>query len=154
VNVLAYKNEEVVSRFAEDYRVSIADAEDIFLEMKRWLSICAKRKVAVDRGEVDFIRVPLFNEAYAIDLMWHTFLLYTEDYAEFCDKHFGFFIHHHPRPKAEREAWQSKILADPEGARKERHESLRKVYSYLYDELGPEVLKKWCEEFPARFKFN
>lgn len=151
-DVLSYRNVDVVSRFAEDFHVSEADAEDIFLEMKRWLWICAKRKVILDRGDGEFFQVPLFNEANAIDLMWHTFLLYTEDYAAFCELHFGFFVHHQPRSQAERKAWKERIESDPDGAWAERRSSLRKVYDYLYEELGPETLVKWCEEFPARFK--
>lgn len=152
--VLSYENNDVTGRFAEDFHLSQADAEEIFLETKRWLWLCAKRKLALEAGQGESFRVPLFNEAFTIDLMWHTFLLFTEDYARFCDDYFGFFIHHHPRPKAERLAWQERIQADPAGARKERMESLEKVYGYLYDELGPEILVKWCEEFPVRFPLN
>jgi hypothetical protein len=151
---LAYQNADVTARFAEDFHVSPADAEEIFTECKRWLWISAKRKVELERGIGESFIVPLFNEAFAIDLMWHTFLLFTEDYSEFCERHFGFFVHHYPRPRAERLAWAEKIRTDPEGARAERTASLEKVYSYLYDELGPEILVKWCEEFPARFAFR
>lgn len=151
--VLEYANENVVSRFSEDHKVSIADATEIFTETKRWLWLCAKRQIAENSGTASPMRVPLFNEAYAIDLMWHTFLLHTEDYAKFCDKHFGFFIHHHPKPLSEKLEWRARIECDPEGARRERIENLSEVYDYLYDELGPETLVKWCEEFPARFQF-
>jgi hypothetical protein len=34
----------------------------------------------------------------------------------------------------------------------ERRKSLKKAYEYLYDELGPDILLKWCEEFPKRFQ--
>jgi hypothetical protein len=152
--VLAYKNSDVVSRFAEDFHISTRDAEDIFLELKRWLWLCAKRKTDLDAGKGEAFQVPLFNEANAIDMMWHTFLLFTEDYSAFCDHYFGFFIHHNPRPMAERKEWQLKIKADPVGATIERKASLEKVYGYLYDELGPDILVRWCEEFPARFPFS
>jgi hypothetical protein len=152
--VLAYENLDVVSRFAEDFGLSFPESEEIFTECKRWLWLCAKRKLDLEQGIGESFVVPLFNEAFAIDLMWHTFLLFTEDYANFCHEHFGFFVHHYPRPRAERLAWQEKIRTDPEGARLERSASLEKVYSYLYDELGPDILVKWCEEFPARFPFR
>lgn len=148
--VLSYENPDVVSRFAEDHHVSQADAEELFLETKRWLWLCAKRKIEIDNGAEAF-RIPLFNEANAIDSMWHTFLLFTQDYADFCQRHFGFFIHHKPRPLAERIQWRERIQSDPVGARKEREELLRKVYGYIYDALGPDVLTKWCEDFPNRF---
>jgi hypothetical protein len=31
-----------------------------------------------------------------VDLAWHEFILFTKYYADFCQKHFGGFIHHHP----------------------------------------------------------
>ena len=152
--VLAYENDEVISRFSEDYSVSVSDAREIFLETKRWLWLCAKRNQDIKEGKAKPLAIPLFNEAYAIDLMWHTFILHTENYADFCQTYFGTFVHHHPRPSADRKAWQEKIGADPKAAQKERVDSLRKVYGYLFDELGPQILVKWCEEFPARFKFH
>ena len=150
-SVLAYRHDDVIHRFAGEFKVSVADAEEIFTETKRWLWICARRKVAVERGEAVFVTFPLFNEARIIDLMWHTFLLYTEDYADFCERYFGFFVHHKPKPRAERLAWQERIAADPEGARREREHSLKIVYESLYDELGEDTLIKWCEDFPRRF---
>ena len=48
--------------------------------------------------------------------------------------------------------WKNLINENREEAENERRKSLEKVYSYLYDELGPEILVKWCEEFPERFK--
>ena len=47
---LAYQNADVTARFAEDFHVSPADAEEIFTECKRWLWISAKRKVELERG--------------------------------------------------------------------------------------------------------
>lgn len=32
----------------------------------------------------------------AVDIGWHTFILYTREYAEFCDRVAGRFIHHEP----------------------------------------------------------
>lgn len=150
-SVLAFRHDDVVHRFAGEFQVSVVDAEEIFTETKRWLWICARRKVAVETGEATFVTFPLFNEARIIDLMWHTFLLYTEDYADFCDHYFGFFIHHKPKPRAERLAWRERIQNDPDGARRERESSLRIVYESLYEELGEEILIKWCEDFPRRF---
>lgn len=30
------------------------------------------------------------------DEAWHAFILHTREYAEFCDKHIGRFVHHEP----------------------------------------------------------
>lgn len=31
-----------------------------------------------------------------IDIVWHTFLLFTAEYADFCDRYVGRFVHHEP----------------------------------------------------------
>jgi hypothetical protein len=36
------------------------------------------------------------SPAKAVDPGWHAFILHTEDYAEFCDRIAGRFIHHRP----------------------------------------------------------
>lgn len=144
-DVLRYRNEEVVFRFAADFGVSHADAEEVFLETKRWLWLCATHPS---------LALPLFSEARAIDEMWHTFLLFSRDYAAFCEEHFGAFVHHCPRTKRDQDAWNARVAADADAARAERRARLRKVYEVVVDELGVATLKKWCEEFPARFRFG
>ncbi|UPT41757.1 MULTISPECIES: hypothetical protein [Streptomyces] len=37
----------------------------------------------------------------AVDVGWHTWILHTVDYAEFCERVAGRFIHHVPTPDAE-----------------------------------------------------
>ncbi|WKU07301.1 hypothetical protein [Micromonospora sp. HUAS LYJ1] len=36
-----------------------------------------------------------------VDIGWHTFILHTRDYAEFCDRIAGRFIHHEPEDGSE-----------------------------------------------------
>jgi hypothetical protein len=143
--VLRYENAEVVYRFSVDHGVSLLDAEEIFLETKKWLWLCAAEPTA---------KIPLLSEARAVDEMWHTFLLFTDAYAKFCDEHFGFFVHHFPRTRAEKEAWEKQIAEDGDAAMVERRKLLRGAYEIICDRLGTETLQKWCEEFPARFHFD
>lgn len=147
--VLRYENDEVVHRFSTDFKIACADADEIFIETKRWLWLCASQMDNASDGVGD--RVPLLSEARVIDLMWHTFVIFTDDYARFCKKYFGFFVHHHPRTRVEKEAWEKRVAADREGALAERRAMLRKAYVTVCDQLGPATLKKWCEDFPARF---
>jgi hypothetical protein len=37
-----------------------------------------------------------FGPSPLVDIGWHTFILYTRDYAAFCEKVAGYFIHHSP----------------------------------------------------------
>lgn len=142
--VLAYANDEVVYRFSVDHAISLSDAEEIFLETKRWLWLCAAEPAA---------KIPLLSEARAIDEMWHTFLLFTDAYARFCEKYLGFFVHHFPRTRAEKEAWELEVASDGDAALVKRRALLRAAYETICDRLGTATLTKWCEEFPARFSF-
>ncbi|MBO0880719.1 MAG: hypothetical protein J2P17_10325, partial [Mycobacterium sp.] len=36
-----------------------------------------------------------------VDIGWHTFILYTKDYASFCNRVAGRFIHHEPNDNPE-----------------------------------------------------
>jgi hypothetical protein len=38
------------------------------------------------------LNVPIME----IDIVWHTFLLFTAEYADFCDRYIGRFVHHVP----------------------------------------------------------
>lgn len=143
--VLRYENAEVVHRFSADHSISVEDSLEIFHETKKWLWLCARHP---DLG------LPLFSEARAIDEMWHTFLLFTRDYAAFCEKSFGAFVHHHPRTKREADAWNERARQDPAGTLAERKATLKRAYEIVADELGTDTLVKWCEEFPARFSFG
>jgi hypothetical protein len=142
--VLRYENAEVVYRFSVDHGVSLLDAEEIFVETKKWLWLCAAEPTA---------KIPLLSEARAVDEMWHTFLLFTDAYAKFCETNFGFFVHHFPRTRAEKEAWEKQVAENAKAAMAERRAHLRTAYEIICDRLGPETLQKWCEDFPARFKF-
>lgn len=37
-----------------------------------------------------------FSPSAMVDKGWHAFILYTKDYAQYCDKAAGRFIHHNP----------------------------------------------------------
>ena len=85
-----------------------------------------------------------------IDLMWHTFLLFTQD----CTRYFGFFVHHQPRTRGEKDARERRVAEDSDAALRERRVLLRGAYETVCDELGIATLRKWCDEFPARFSFE
>src|SRR5262249_25477109 len=135
-DVLAYRNPDVLDAFLEDYPVSRTDAEEIFGETLKWLWLCARRRHGFEKGELSLARLPLMDDLYAVDRMWHAFMLFSEDYVAFCERFFGFYVHHYPVTRADRETMT------PERRRSE----LRAAYSLIYEELGPETLRLWCEE--------
>lgn len=85
-DVLAYQNEDVVARIGDDLCCDAEMAQDLFLDVKRFLFMAATQSQSK----------PLYPTP-RIDEGWHTFLLFTKEYAEFCDDFFGNFLHHIPR---------------------------------------------------------
>jgi hypothetical protein len=94
--IIEYKNEELVSYFAEKNGTSKNVADFFFLQLKKWLFLkyCF---IVEDQNFLDKnLDLPIFVQLKNIDEMWHTFILFTQDYVEFCESHFGFLIHHKP----------------------------------------------------------
>jgi hypothetical protein len=81
--IMAYENEQLYERFVTDHGGSLSDARERFVALKQFLTVCAVLpgiKVASDE----------------IDQMWHTFLLFTREYRNFCNDRLGLFIEHEP----------------------------------------------------------
>lgn len=81
--ILNYTNPRVIERHVQDQNVPPHTAARRFDGLKQFLAVAAimpGRKVT----------------SPAIDAMWHTFLLFTKDYRQFCDGYLGRFIEHEP----------------------------------------------------------
>lgn len=77
--------------------------------------------------------VAFFNQrltpALQVDLAWHEFILFTQQYAEFCHNKFGRFIHHHP---GEKDA--------------ENRKNFRKTLQYYILTIGQPPSKFWGQQ--------
>ncbi|MCX4742797.1 glycine-rich domain-containing protein [Streptomyces antibioticus] len=76
--------ERLVNRIVKDEDMEHSLAERIMDQALGFLAVCATDKKA------DFRPSPL------VDIGWHTFILYTKPYADFCERVAGWFIHHEP----------------------------------------------------------
>ena len=94
--VLAFRHPGVIRRYCKEHGVSPTEAEEIFQEMLKWLYL-GSRCTADPQATAECV---MTEEIEKIDWMWHTFLLFTHDYAAFCDRYFGFFLHHVPVDEA------------------------------------------------------
>jgi hypothetical protein len=74
-----------------------------------------------------------------IDHMWHMFLLFTEDYAAFSTRHFGYFMHHRPEVAA-RTRRQSAAA---------HQRMLVRYMNLIYLAFGARVLRRWFKIYPA-----
>ncbi len=81
--VMAYNNEGVVKRISKDTGCTHEEAVAIFEDTKRFLYLCG-----VYNGG--------FAPSVKVDDGWHSFILYTKDYFDFCMNFFGKIVHHYP----------------------------------------------------------
>jgi hypothetical protein len=81
---MAYTHPSLIHRLQEKCGISTKAAIELFDDTKRFLYLCADSNVPM-------------TPPPSIDECWHHFILFTKDYASFCDQHFGVFLHHRPR---------------------------------------------------------
>lgn len=82
-----YTNADLVERIQKKLELSSDQAELLFKDLIKFLSLCVYR---MDNNR------ELLVPPKKIDEAWHNFLLFTEEYANFCETFFGSFIHHQP----------------------------------------------------------
>ena len=127
--VLAYKNKQVIKRFLKLYDVPQREAKELFRETKKFLWASSQTSHPLEP--------PLI-----IDEMWHNFILFTRPYTDFCQQHFGYFIHHQPADKAGQKE------KDPVGFRQRSRSNFEARCGILFELLGEETVVKWYLEYP------
>ena len=78
---LSYVHEKLVN----EGKFTLEELRSIDYEFRRFLKL-----VLSDKG-------PLAMVDRRVDELWHSFILFTPQYEEFCEKVMGFFVHHQPR---------------------------------------------------------
>lgn len=132
--ILEYKNNNVVNSFLKQYPIERCDAEMIFKNVLKWLWYCRTPESQGYRT-IDM-------SIFAIDEMWHNFILHTPDYMKFCNEYFGGYVHHQPSTE------DDKVI-------EKTHEELiseRKMqYEIVYEKLGRETFIEWYHTIPEKF---
>jgi len=106
----------VLARYRREYGFSQAVANGHRRELVRFLALCATaRQYGGSYGMMG-----------AIDKLWHMFVIFTREYARFCEKVAGTFLHH--IPEADGVATQGTI---------DRYLAFLKDYRTVYREEPP-----------------
>lgn len=134
-DVLAYTHPGVVRRYAKEHGASQEEAAEVFQQMLKWLYLCYRSTLETADG----LGCTMTPDLGKIDWMWHEFLMFTQDYAAFCEDHFGLFLHHVPTEDDDEE--ESRPL-DLDAIR----QRLEQQYALVYDVLGEATLKSWHDE--------
>lgn len=135
--VMAYKLPPLLERLVEKEGFTASEAAEAFIDVKRFLYLCHIRN-----SQGTHLSPP-----ERIDRAWHAFLLFTKQYARFCDQHFGVFIHHIPYTLAQRAVMR---------ARGESLKTLKATIALASDAFGdlganwmPHLLNTSAEKFAS-----
>lgn len=80
----AYPLGDVIARFQKDGGLSEEEACLQFDELLKYLVLCSQKTVGI------------YGMRGPIDNAWHSFLMFTRLYQQFCDDVLGQFVHHRP----------------------------------------------------------
>lgn len=129
-----YRNQQVLNRYENEHPNNKLNSEEAFSELLKYFWLSQKHKKARKESPHDkhlnFTCV-VHTEMKEMDDMWHTFLLFTKDYMDFCHNYFGEYIHHYPAK--ENEALQNDKF----------EREFNQYLSYIYDNLGEDTLNVW-----------
>ncbi|WP_394201246.1 hypothetical protein [Shewanella waksmanii] len=146
-SVMAYKNQDVIDRFVKIFAVEEKEAELLFDDVKRWLWMANEVKHSGIKKPV-----VIDSALLVLDEMWHNFILFSREYAQFCQTYFGRFCHHAPHSKREVEREQQRTKDMTIAERKhDIMESKRWQYEFVYDRLGEDTFIRWYKVFPKKY---
>jgi len=94
----AFEIAPVLTRFQMEEHVEAAATRRLWRELVRFLMMVAH---AGEQG---------YGMHGPADKLWHHFVLHTEPYQAFCDRHAGRFLHHHPGTSQQGSTWQAGYL--------------------------------------------
>ena len=83
---LSYENADIIEKLCSEYDFEKELAKEYFIEVKKFLYLCAN---TTDR----------LAPSAEIDKIWHTFILFTKDYRQYCIHFLGKLIDHVPEVK-------------------------------------------------------
>jgi len=131
--VLEYKNQHIIDGLISALDIDAAIAEQLFTDGLMWLWYCNNHASEGYREINDPILI--------LDEVWHTFLLYTPYYTQFCLSYFGTYLHHMPSLNQSEEA-------NAESSREQYLKRQKKQLETVYDLLGKAVFIRWYHEYP------
>ncbi|HTF96458.1 MAG TPA: hypothetical protein VL995_10020 [Cellvibrio sp.] len=138
---LEYKNTDVIYAFCNNLKIDQEEASIIFQDMIRFLWASTQDA----EGLVAEIDKPIL----IIDEMWHTFILFTKQYQEFCFNYLGVFFHHIPTVKNDLHSDQAQPLsAEAKAVFLSRK---RSRYAKIYMLLGEDAFKRWFFYYPDKY---
>jgi hypothetical protein len=133
--VLEYENPRVLKLYEQNHSQNNLSAKIAFTETLKYLWL-TQRHAQDLKENLDPATLPrdviMLRSMREIDEMWHEFILFTEDYSDFCQRYFGRYIHHLPN-----------VFDNMPMTKEEEEEEISKLLPYIYDHLGEDTMRIW-----------
>jgi hypothetical protein len=137
---LEYRNPDVVDSFLKTFAMPRAEAELLFEDVRRWLWLAGRME---DRHSSLFVDAGML----LFDEMWHAFVLFTREYAEFCEQYVGRFCHHTPATRPMQLEIARRAREEPEELARHLREQYTTMISLVVNELGEDVATRWFQTY-------
>ena len=97
-DILSYKNPHVLKacrKLYTYYDLNEEESTQIFEDLLRflWLNATANQRKE-ENPTWDAPDISIASSMLIIDQFWHTFIMNTRDYMDFCEQYLGHYIHH------------------------------------------------------------
>lgn len=145
--VLAYQNEDLITKFRKEWNVTQEEAEDIFYETKKFLYLAA-------RCQTECFNISVYEQMQVIDEMWHTFVLFTDRYHHFCDEYLGGFLHHFPFTREMLRSEIKHITAMNSDFETYKQQAYHNQILKIKELLGEETVIKWYGEYAVNYSID
>lgn len=150
---LAFECEDIPDRLRKSmYELSEEEAQNWWMEGKKWIWLLAESHM--DAKEHPHLSLFIDSSTFWLDEIWHNFVLFTREYHKFCQDNFGFYVHHAPATKKDKEERKERADLGEEDMAKMKEETqktLEILYEYIYDKLGEDTLLKWYDEYAEKY---
>ena len=142
---LAYRDDQILYKFQERWDVSFEEASELFEETKKWLWL----QVAA-RKQPGSPPMAMTVSLAMVDEMLHTFILFTREYIQYCDKNYGVYLHHAPMTKKAKDAQMERFKKDRTDARDRSRVLVEYVFTCLRNAWrrdGGEVVLEYPKKY-------
>lgn len=146
-SLMNYENESLLIKFRKNWSVTEEEAKDIFRETKKFLYLCAY-------GQTNCINIEVHSSLQIIDEMWHSFILFTDDYHSFCENNFGAYLHHFPFTRNSLKEKIKYISLKNSSFQKEKTAVFRSQIELIEKLFGSETVVKWYLDYADIYSFD
>lgn len=150
--ILSYEHPDVVDAFLARFPMPDSEAKEIFQEMLKMMWLMAIRKEEAAANVITSPdRINVFEQMRVLDEMWHTFILFSQDYHKFCETNFGYYLHHMPTTVSDRKRERLSAQADPIAYGERYARDIEVQCRYICEKLGVETLVTWFQKYPTQY---